>query len=154
MSLARHIARYSPIIQPYYPGAHTVEPHHNLPLQRTSFIGRERELEDVKQLLASRQLLTLTGAGGCGKTRLALQAAAEVTPDYPFRKPFGPGWALVGDAGYLKDSITAQGISDAFRDAELLARRWMPVFPARATSRKPWPTTSSCEMNPRCRSTI
>jgi flavin-dependent dehydrogenase len=36
-----------------------------------------------------------------------------------FRKPFGPGWALVGDAGYTKDPITAQGISDAFRDAEL-----------------------------------
>ncbi|HYW90639.1 MAG TPA: AAA family ATPase [Chloroflexota bacterium] len=59
-----------------------MEPHHNLPLQRTSFIGRARELEDVKQLLASRQLLTLTGAGGCGKTRLALQAAAEVTSEY------------------------------------------------------------------------
>ncbi len=36
-----------------------------------------------------------------------------------FRKPFGPGWALVGDAGYNKDPITAQGISDAFSDAEL-----------------------------------
>ena len=36
-----------------------------------------------------------------------------------FRKPYGPGWALVGDAGYCKDPITAQGISDAFRDAEL-----------------------------------
>jgi 2-polyprenyl-6-methoxyphenol hydroxylase-like FAD-dependent oxidoreductase len=36
-----------------------------------------------------------------------------------FRKPFGPGWALVGDAGYTKDFITAQGIADAFRDAEL-----------------------------------
>ena len=35
-----------------------------------------------------------------------------------FRKPFGPGWALVGDAGYNRDPITAQGISDAFRDAE------------------------------------
>jgi 2-polyprenyl-6-methoxyphenol hydroxylase-like FAD-dependent oxidoreductase len=43
--------------------------------------------------------------------------------DLPFyyRKPFGPGWALVGDAGYHKDPITAQGITDAFRDAELLA---------------------------------
>jgi 2-polyprenyl-6-methoxyphenol hydroxylase-like FAD-dependent oxidoreductase len=39
-----------------------------------------------------------------------------------FRKPFGPGWALVGDAGYNKDFITAQGITDAFRDAELCAR--------------------------------
>jgi 2-polyprenyl-6-methoxyphenol hydroxylase-like FAD-dependent oxidoreductase len=38
-----------------------------------------------------------------------------------FRKPFGPGWALVGDAGYHKDFITAQGITDAFRDAELCA---------------------------------
>jgi flavin-dependent dehydrogenase len=38
-----------------------------------------------------------------------------------FRKPFGSGWALVGDAGYNKDYITAQGISDAFRDAELCA---------------------------------
>jgi flavin-dependent dehydrogenase len=38
-----------------------------------------------------------------------------------FRKPFGPGWALVGDAGYTKDPITAQGITDAFRDAELCA---------------------------------
>jgi len=37
-----------------------------------------------------------------------------------FRKPYGPGWALVGDAGYHKDPATAQGISDSFRDAELL----------------------------------
>ena len=41
-------------------------------------------------------------------------------PNY-FRKPYGPGWALVGDAGYNKDFITAQGIHDAFRDAELCA---------------------------------
>ena len=37
-----------------------------------------------------------------------------------FRKPYGPGWALAGDAGYLKDPVTASGITDAFRDAELL----------------------------------
>ena len=41
-------------------------------------------------------------------------------PNY-VRKPYGPGWALVGDAGYNKDFITAQGIHDAFRDAELCA---------------------------------
>jgi 2-polyprenyl-6-methoxyphenol hydroxylase-like FAD-dependent oxidoreductase len=40
-------------------------------------------------------------------------------PNY-FRRPYGPGWALVGDAGYHKDPLTAQGISDAFRDAEEL----------------------------------
>lgn len=38
-----------------------------------------------------------------------------------FRKPYGRGWALVGDAGYIKDPVTGQGITDAFRDAELLA---------------------------------
>jgi flavin-dependent dehydrogenase len=45
------------------------------------------------------------------------------TADIPnfFRKPYGPGWALAGDAGYHKDPIGAQGISDAFRDAERLA---------------------------------
>jgi flavin-dependent dehydrogenase len=45
------------------------------------------------------------------------------TADLPnfFRQAYGPGWALVGDAGYHKDPILAQGISDAFRDAELLA---------------------------------
>jgi flavin-dependent dehydrogenase len=44
--------------------------------------------------------------------------AGTAVPNY-FRKPYGPGWALVGDAGYNKDFITAQGIQDAFRDAEL-----------------------------------
>ncbi|HEY5987476.1 MAG TPA: NAD(P)/FAD-dependent oxidoreductase [Streptosporangiaceae bacterium] len=45
------------------------------------------------------------------------------TPDLPnfFRKPYGPGWALVGDAGLVMDPLTGQGIADAFRDAELLA---------------------------------
>jgi 2-polyprenyl-6-methoxyphenol hydroxylase-like FAD-dependent oxidoreductase len=42
-------------------------------------------------------------------------------PNY-FNRPYGPGWALVGDAGYIRDFITAQGISDAFRDAESCAR--------------------------------
>jgi flavin-dependent dehydrogenase len=45
-------------------------------------------------------------------------------PGHPglMRRSHGPGWALVGDAGYFKDPITAHGISDALRDAELLAR--------------------------------
>jgi flavin-dependent dehydrogenase len=46
--------------------------------------------------------------------------AGMAVPNY-FRQPFGPGWALVGDAGYNKDFITAQGIMDAFHDAELCA---------------------------------
>ena len=47
----------------------------------------------------------------------------RATPDLPnhFRRPYGPGWALVGDAGLVLDPITGLGISDALRDAELLA---------------------------------
>jgi 2-polyprenyl-6-methoxyphenol hydroxylase-like FAD-dependent oxidoreductase len=54
------------------------------------------------------------------------------TADIPnfFRKPYGPGWALVGDAGYNKDPITAQGITDAFRDAERCVTALDQVFNA------------------------
>ncbi|MEU3690595.1 NAD(P)/FAD-dependent oxidoreductase [Streptomyces narbonensis] len=51
-------------------------------------------------------------------------------PNY-FRKPYGPGWVLVGDAGYLKDPITAQGIQDAFRDAERCTRALDDVLAGR-----------------------
>jgi 2-polyprenyl-6-methoxyphenol hydroxylase-like FAD-dependent oxidoreductase len=50
-----------------------------------------------------------------------------------FRKPYGPGWALVGDAGYHKDPSTAQGISDSFRDAELLTEAVDQGFSERQT---------------------
>jgi predicted ATPase/class 3 adenylate cyclase len=50
----------------------------NLPQQVSSFIGREKELEEVKALLEKSRLVTLTGSGGCGKTRLAVQAAADM----------------------------------------------------------------------------
>src|SRR5207302_9191926 len=55
----------------------------NLPVQPTTFIGREREIAEVKRLLGSARLLTLTGTGGVGKTRLALQAAAEMLDAFP-----------------------------------------------------------------------
>jgi predicted ATPase/class 3 adenylate cyclase len=54
----------------------------NLPSPFTSFVGRERELREVQQELAKTRLLTLTGPGGIGKTRLSLQAAAEVASSF------------------------------------------------------------------------
>lgn len=51
---------------------------YSLPVPLTSFIGRQPELAEVKQLLASSRLLTITGAGGCGKTRLALHVASDL----------------------------------------------------------------------------
>jgi DNA-binding SARP family transcriptional activator len=56
---------------------------HNLPAPRTSFVGREREIVEVKRTLAMTRLLTLTGAGGSGKTRLALETARNLIGTYP-----------------------------------------------------------------------
>jgi predicted ATPase/DNA-binding CsgD family transcriptional regulator len=58
------------------------QPKHNLPLQLTSFIGRENEIRQVKELLGSSRLVTLTGAGGVGKTRLALAVASQTLDEY------------------------------------------------------------------------
>lgn len=55
----------------------------NLPVQLTSFIGRQEEMKNLKSMLREERLLTLTGAGGAGKTRLALQVAADVIDDFP-----------------------------------------------------------------------
>ncbi len=54
----------------------------NLPLALTSFIGREREIAEVKRLLSCTRLLTLTGAGGSGKTRLAHQVATDLLDEF------------------------------------------------------------------------
>jgi hypothetical protein len=56
---------------------------HNLPVQRTSFVGRRDEMNEVVRLLAEESLVSLVGSGGCGKTRLAVHVAAEVLDDYP-----------------------------------------------------------------------
>jgi len=74
--------------------------------------GYRRILEEVAPELAER----------LGGARLA--ESLHGFPGHPgyLRRPWGPGWALVGDAAYFKDPITAHGISDALRDAELLAR--------------------------------
>src|SRR5918997_5725021 len=55
----------------------------NLPGELTSFVGRRAELVQIGELLQGARLLTLTGAGGCGKTRLALQAAADALDRHP-----------------------------------------------------------------------
>ncbi len=55
---------------------------HNLPAQLNSFVGREREIAEVKQALMNARLVTLTGSGGTGKTRLSLRVASELAGDY------------------------------------------------------------------------
>jgi predicted ATPase len=56
---------------------------HNLPPQLTSFVGRESEITSIKDLLGSSRLVTLTGAGGCGKTRLAVRVAQDLVEECP-----------------------------------------------------------------------
>jgi predicted ATPase/DNA-binding CsgD family transcriptional regulator len=67
---------------------------HNLPIQLTSFVGRTDELIAVERLIGSERLVTLTGAGGAGKTRLAAQAAAELADHWAD----GVWWVDLGSA--------------------------------------------------------
>jgi predicted ATPase/class 3 adenylate cyclase len=84
----------------------------NLPAMLTSFVGREREVAEARRLLGTTHLLTLTGPGGTGKTRLSLQLAAEVIDDYPdgvFFVPLEP----ISDPALVAGTIAATlGVQD------------------------------------------
>ena len=78
----------------------------NLPLQVTSFIGRDVEVDELVAAVRTHRLVTLTGVGGVGKTRLAVQVAGEVVPEFP-----DGVWlvelAPVGDPGAVADAVAA-----------------------------------------------
>jgi predicted ATPase/class 3 adenylate cyclase len=80
-----HIYQASvPDLPSEFPSLQTLDAfQHNLPLQLTSFIGREKEILEVKRHLLGERFVTLTGPGGTGKTRLALQVAAEFVEFFP-----------------------------------------------------------------------
>jgi len=85
----------------------------NLPVQPTRLVGRERELEDVRELLDTSRLLTLTGPGGTGKTRLAIQAAADVAERFP-EGVFLVELAAVTETGHVLPAVAhAAGIPEA-----------------------------------------
>lgn len=81
-------------------------PRHNLPIPLTSFIGRQREITGITEALNAARLLTLTGTGGCGKTRLALEVAQEVVNTYP-----DGGWyvelATITSTGLVPQSVAS-----------------------------------------------
>ena len=83
----------------------------NLPMQATSFVGRGSEITDLVALVRAHRLVTLTGVGGVGKTRLALQVAAELVPDFEdgvWLEELAP----VGDPAAVPDAVaTALGIT-------------------------------------------
>jgi predicted ATPase/class 3 adenylate cyclase len=88
----------------------------NLPTQLTTFVGRERELAEAAELLRSTRLLTLTGPGGTGKTRLSLQVAATTADAYPDGVWF-VALDAVRDAAMVAPAIarTLRLADDAFR---------------------------------------
>jgi len=93
----------------------------NLPRQLTSFIGRAHELRDLDELLERSRLLTLTGPGGSGKTRLSLELAAETASRFP-DGVFYVALAPVGHPDLVLSSIAqATGLHDA-GDRPLLDR--------------------------------
>ena len=62
----------------------------HLPVQLTSFVGRDAEMDEVRELLADNRVVTLTGAGGVGKTRLACRSR----PSWPASSPTGCGMSI------------------------------------------------------------
>ena len=101
-------------------------PRHNLPATRSSFVGREREMLEVETELAMTRLLTLTGAGGSGKTRLALEVARGLVGAYP------DGVWLIELAPLSEEALVTKAVAEALkvpeRSAEPLADTLVDVL--------------------------
>jgi predicted ATPase len=82
------------------------ESRHNLPAPVSSFVGRETELDDVARLVSGARLVTLTGVGGVGKTRLALEVARRTVTDYPDGAWF-VDLASLGDPALLTGQVAS-----------------------------------------------
>ena len=114
--------RFETYVRPPRRGMAAVPTHDNLTLLIAGW--PYAEFDTNKRDVEGNYLKTVELAPGLADrlrgAKRETRFVGTAVPNY-FRKPFGPGWALVGDAGYMKDFITAQGITDAFRDAELCA---------------------------------
>jgi predicted ATPase/class 3 adenylate cyclase len=114
-------------------------PPNNLPRQLTSFVGREPQIEEVKQLLARTCLLTLTGSGGVGKTRLAQKVAEEVLGDYP------DGAWIVELATLTDPTRVTQAISTAVKVREEAGRSLMTTLTEHLQTRTTLLILDNCE---------
>jgi len=112
---------------------------HNLPLARTSFIGRERETLEIKRLLVMTKLLTLTGAGGCGKTRLALKVAKDLVAAYP------DGVWLVELASLSEAELVSQAVAQALGVREQSGRSLTGTLEDTLRARKMLLVVDNCE---------
>jgi predicted ATPase/DNA-binding NarL/FixJ family response regulator len=107
-AVVQSLAEKNAVASSAWPRPHlTHSPAHNLPSLLSSFIGREREIAEVKRMLATSRLVTLTGMGGCGKTRLAIKVAAELTGDYAW------GVWLVELAALMDPAFVPQAVASS-----------------------------------------
>ena len=111
----------------------------NLPIVRTSFVGRERETVEVRRLLAMTGLLTLTGAGGSGKTRLALEVAGGLASAYP------QGVWLVEFAPLSDASLVPQAVAHALDVPEIPGRSTEDTLAAHLQTRNLLLVLDNCE---------
>lgn len=119
-------------LPPEFPPLRTLEIPTNLPVPRTSFVGREQELTRLQDLLAQTQLLTLTGAGGTGKTRIAIEAAERLLPTFSdgtffvdlasISEPDLVASAIAGSLGVREEGARpiVHSLKDFLRERELL----------------------------------
>ena len=111
----------------------------NIPVAATSFVGRSHELAEVKALLAGTRLLTLAGTGGTGKTRLALQVAAEVRDLYP------DGAWLVELAPLSDPALVPQAIASALGVREQPGHSLLDMLEGHLLSRTMLLVLDNCE---------
>jgi predicted ATPase/DNA-binding SARP family transcriptional activator/DNA-binding CsgD family transcriptional regulator len=112
---------------------------HNLPAQRTSFVGREREMVEIKRALAMTRLLTLAGAGGSGKTRLAIEVGRDLAGAYP------DGVRLVELAELSEGGLVPRAVAEAVGATEQPGRPIDDVLVAFLRDREMLLVTDNCE---------
>ena len=96
-----------------FPALNSLDAHpHNLPVQLTSFVGREEEINEVNGLLSTARLVTLAGTGGSGKTRLAQEIGASVIENYP------EGVWFIGLTTLMDPTMLRPHIADTFHVGE------------------------------------
>src|SRR5918998_1234587 len=114
-------------------------PPNNLPLELSSFVGREKELVEIERLLEDSRLLTLTGSGGCGKTRLALAVAGEVVED------FEDGVWLVDLASLADPALVPQAVASPLGVREQPGRSLIETLSDYLGSKKVLLILDNCE---------
>jgi non-specific serine/threonine protein kinase len=114
-------------------------PAHNLPAERTHFIGREHELAECARLLGDTRVLTLTGIGGCGKTRLALKLAERMLPSFT-----GGVW-WVDLAPIADDTRVVEAVAAALQVREVAGKELLQSVSEHVASRRILIILDNCE---------